>query len=73
MVVALATFVKVQQKGIIVLPRSLRERAGIKEGMLLRVEVRNGEMVLRPVDLWSRVWGCAKGKGSLKDLEREGA
>ena len=48
--------VKVYRKGIVVLPKSVRERAGIREGMLLTVEVRDGEVVLRPLDLWERVW-----------------
>jgi len=63
--------VKVHRKGIIVLPRSLREEAGIEEGMLLKVEVRRGELVLRPLDLWDKVWGCAKGLGSAEEAELE--
>jgi len=61
--------VKVYRKGIVVLPKSVRERAGIREGMLLTVEVRDGEVVLRPLDLWKRVWGS--GKGSAEEVERE--
>jgi AbrB family looped-hinge helix DNA binding protein len=61
--------VKVYRKGIVVLPKSVRERAGIREGMLLTVEVRDGEVVLRPLDLWERVWGS--GKGSAEEVERE--
>ena len=61
--------VKVYRKGIVVLPKSVRERAGIREGMLLTIEVRDGEVVLRPLDLWERVWGS--GKGSAEEVERE--
>jgi AbrB family looped-hinge helix DNA binding protein len=61
--------VKVYRKGIVVLPKSVRERAGIREGMLLTVEVRDGEVVLRPLDLWERIWGS--GKGSAEEVERE--
>ena len=61
--------VRVYRKGAIVLPKSVRERAGIREGMLLTVEVRDGEVVLRPLDLWEGVWGS--GKGSAEEVESE--
>jgi AbrB family looped-hinge helix DNA binding protein len=61
--------VRVYRRGVIVLPKSVLERAGIREGMLLTVEVRDGEVVLRPLDLWERVWGS--GKGSAEEVERE--
>jgi hypothetical protein len=37
--------------------------------MLLTVEVRDGEVVLRPLDLWERVWGS--GKDSAEEVESE--
>ena len=61
--------VRVYRRGVIVLPKSVRERAGIREGMLLTVEVRDEEVVLRPLDLWERVWGS--GKGSAEKVESE--
>ena len=61
--------VRVYRRGVIVLPKSVRERAGIREGMLLTVEVRDEEVVLRPLDLWERVWGS--GKGSAEEVESE--
>ena len=63
--------VKVHRKGIIVLPKSVREEAGIEEGMLLEVSVDKGKIVLKPLDLWDRVWGCGKGKGSAEKAELE--
>jgi len=53
--------VRVYRKGVVVLPESVLERAGIREGMLLTVEVRDGEVVLRPLDLWERICGSGKG------------
>jgi AbrB family looped-hinge helix DNA binding protein len=61
--------VKVHKKGIIAIPKGVRERAGIKEGMLLLIEARDGELVLRPLDLWERIWGSSK--GSAEEVERE--
>ncbi len=65
------SIVKVHRKGIIVLPKSVREKAGIEEGMLLEVVVSDNKIVLKPLDLWDRVWGCGKGKGTAEDAERE--
>mgnify|MGYP000226885087 CR=1 FL=1 len=41
--------VKVYSKGIIVLPKEIRELAKIREGDLLFVEVRGNEIVMRPI------------------------
>jgi len=63
--------VKVYKKGIIVLPKSVREKAGIEEGMLLEVTVEGNEVRLKPLDLWDRVWGSGKGRGSAEEAELE--
>ena len=63
--------VRVYKKGIIALPKEVRERAGIKEGTMLVVEVEEGRIVLRPLDLWERVWGSGRGLGSAEEVERE--
>lgn len=63
------SIVKVHKKGIIIIPKEMREKAGIKEGMLLLIEAREGELVLRPLDLWEKIWGS--GKGSAEEVERE--
>ncbi|BEP17344.1 AbrB/MazE/SpoVT family DNA-binding domain-containing protein [Pyrofollis japonicus] len=65
----MALTVRVGKKGIIVLPKAVREALNIVEGSLLQVEVRDGEVVLRPLDLWERVWGCCK--GSAEEAEKE--
>ena len=63
--------VKVYKKGIVVLPKSIRDALGIDEGTLLRIRVEDGKIVLEPLDLWERVWGCAKGLGSAEEAEQE--
>lgn len=63
--------VRVHKKGIIVLPKSIREEAGIEEGMLLEVSVEGNKIVLKPMDLWDRVWGCVRGRGSAEEAELE--
>ncbi len=61
--------VKVGRKGIIVLPKAVREKLGIVEGSILELEVKGQEIILRPLDLWERVWGCCQ--GSAEEAERE--
>ena len=61
--------IKVYKKGIIALPRSVRERLKIEEGTLLEVYVEGGKIVLKPLDLWDRVWNCCR--GSAEEAERE--
>jgi len=39
--------------------------------MLLEVSVEGGEIVLKPLDLWDRVWGCVKGRGLAEEAELE--
>ncbi len=61
--------IKVYKRGIIALPRSVRERLKIEEGTLLEVYVESGKLVLKPLDLWDRVWKCCN--GSAEEAERE--
>ncbi len=63
--------VRVYKKGIIALPKEVRVKANVKEGMLLLVEVEKGKIVLKPLDLWEKVWGSGKGLGSAEEAERE--
>jgi len=45
----LKTVVKVRRKGVLILPRALREQVGIKEGDELIVEVIGESIVLKPL------------------------
>jgi AbrB family looped-hinge helix DNA binding protein len=61
--------IKVYKKGIIALPKNVRERLKIDEGTLLEVYVEGEKLVLKPLDLWDRVWKCCR--GSAEEAERE--
>lgn len=63
--------VRIYKKGIIVLPKSIRDKVGVEEGMLLKVFIEDDRIVLKPLDLWNRVWGCGKGMGSAEEAELE--
>jgi AbrB family looped-hinge helix DNA binding protein len=61
--------IKVHKKGIIVIPKIIREALNIEEGTLLELRVENGKILLEPLDLWQKVWKCCQ--GSAEEAERE--
>lgn len=68
---SMGVVVKVHRKGIIVLPKSVRDALNIVEGTLLELRVDGDTIVLRSLDLWDRVWGGCKGLGDVESFERE--
>ena len=65
--------IKVHKRGIIVIPKRIREMFSIDEGTLLELRVENGKILLEPLDLWGRVWKCCQGSAeeAEKELDRE--
>jgi AbrB family looped-hinge helix DNA binding protein len=61
--------VKVHKKGVVVIPKSIRDALGIVEGTLLEVRIEDNKIVLKPLDLWDRVWKCCF--GSVEEAEEE--
>lgn len=59
--------VRVGKRGVIVIPKSIRERLGIEEGMTLDLEVEDGKIVLYVRDLWSEL--RERGRRLRVDLE----
>ncbi|MCD6324081.1 MAG: AbrB/MazE/SpoVT family DNA-binding domain-containing protein [Desulfurococcales archaeon] len=41
---------KLRRKGVLILPKAIREAAGLREGSDLLVEVKDGALVLRPLE-----------------------
>jgi len=67
----MSTLVKLQKKGQMVIPRALRERAGISEGALLDVSlVKGGNILLTPQVTVSRAAVNGRRK-NRKELFRE--
>ncbi len=62
-------------KGQVVIPAKIRHRLGIKKGMKLYVEERNGEIILRPLnrEYFQKMSGILKGRGLTKALEESRA
>jgi AbrB family looped-hinge helix DNA binding protein len=61
--------VKVHKKGVVIIPKSIRDALGIIEGTLLEVRVENNKIVFEPLDLWDKVWKCCS--GSAEEAEEE--
>ena len=65
--------IKVHKKGIIVIPKRIREMLSIEEGTLLELRVENGKILLETLDLWQKVWKCCSGSAEKaeEELDRE--
>ena len=64
--------VRVGKRGVVVIPKEVREKLGITEGMFLELEIRGDEVVLKARDLWSELRRRGKGlKVDLEEAERE--
>ena len=60
--------VRVGKRGTIVIPKDIRERLGIEEGMFLELEVEGDKIILRTRDLWSEL--RERGRKLSVDLEK---
>jgi len=47
--------VYVGKRGVIVIPKAIREKLGIEEGMTLEMRIEGEKLVLRVRDLWSEL------------------
>jgi AbrB family looped-hinge helix DNA binding protein len=62
-------------KGQVVIPARIRKRLGVKKGVKLHIEERDGEIILRPLDrqYFERMAGVLKGAGLLDSLAKSKA
>ncbi len=64
--------IRVGKRGVIVLPKNIREKLGIEEGMTLDIEVEDKKIILYIRDLWSELRERGrKMKVDLEEAERE--
>jgi len=47
--------VRVGKRGVIVIPKEVREKLGIEEGMILELDIEDDKIVLKTRDLWSEL------------------
>ncbi len=48
-------YVRVGKRGVIVIPKPIREKLGIREGSVLEMEVVDDKIILKTRDLWSEL------------------
>lgn len=53
--VRLRAVVRVGKRGVIVIPKKIREKLGINEGMILDLRVEDDTIVLKTRDLWEEL------------------
>lgn len=64
--------VRVGKRGTIVIPKSIREKLGVQEGMTLSLEVDDGKIILHIRDLWSELRDRGRGlRVNLDEAEEE--
>ena len=64
--------VRVGRRGVIVIPRDVREMLGLEEGDVLELRVEGDSIVLRVRDLWGELRRRGRGlKVDLDEAERE--
>ncbi len=60
--------VRVGKHGVIVIPKEVREKLGIKEGMVLELSVEKDRIVVKTRDLWNKL--RERGKRLKVDIDR---
>ncbi len=64
--------VRVGKRGVIVIPKEVREKLGIVEGMVLELSLEGDRIVLKTRDLWSELRERGrKLKVSVDEAEKE--
>ena len=64
--------VRVGKHGVIVIPKEVREKLGIVEGMILELNLEDDRIVLKTRDLWSELRKRGKRlKVSIDEVEKE--
>jgi AbrB family looped-hinge helix DNA binding protein len=64
-------FVIVRKRGVIVIPKTIREELGIEEGDMLRVSIKEGKIILSKESFWEKLFNTAKGLYSPDEAELE--
>lgn len=68
--------VRVDKRGVIVIPKEIREKLGIKEGSVLELVVEGDRIVIKTTDLWSELRRRVKKPvvntdGAEKELDKD--
>jgi AbrB family looped-hinge helix DNA binding protein len=64
-------FIIVRKRGVIVIPKTIREELGIEEGDMLRVSLEEDKIILSKESFWEKLFNSAKGIYSPDDAKLE--
>ena len=64
--------IRIGKRGVIVIPKDIREKMGLEEGSILDLQVEGDKIVLKAKDLWSELRRRGrKLKVDVEEAERE--
>jgi len=64
--------IRIGKRGVIVIPKDIREKMGLEEGSILDLQVEGDKIVLKAKDLWSELRRRGrKLKVNVEEAERE--
>lgn len=63
--------VKVGARGMIVIPKKLREQFGVRQGDVLNLEPGKEVILMRKDKLWEKLKGSARGLTTAEDAEKD--
>ncbi len=64
--------IRIGRRGVIVIPKDVREELGLEEGDVLELRVEGDTIILRRRDLWDELRRRGRGlKVDLEEAERE--
>ena len=64
-------YIVVRKRGVIILPKKIREKLKIKTGDTLKIWVKGEQIILEKTDFWNKLFGCAKGLYDPDEAELE--
>jgi len=64
--------IRVGKRGVIVIPKDIREKMGLEEGSILDLQVEGDKIILKAKDLWSELRRRGrKLRVNVEEAERE--
>jgi len=64
-------YIIVRKKGVIVLPKEIRDKLDIKTGDALKIRIDEKRIILEKIDFWEKLFGSAKGQYDPDKAELE--
>ena len=63
--------VRIGSRGTVVIPKKIRDKCDLREGDVLQIFLKKGNIVLVRDDVWEKLHGCARGLITAGEVEKE--